>query len=252
MGGIEADTLLIAGTFLAIGAGALSFLSPCVLPIFPAYLSYITGISVKELQGSKNTKIRKEILSHSLIFLIAVSLVFISLGASASLFGQWVQGLLIGDSGLFIQRIAGILIMFMGLFVGGWITIPSLMKERRFQYTKKRANYIGTFLIGLGFAAGWTPCIGPIFGSILLLAASNPGQGIFYTVMYVVGFSLPFLVLSFFLGSTRWIVRHSGTIMKVGAVVMILMGLVLFLGLMPQITGFLLDIVDDTWLSRLG
>lgn len=252
MGGIEADTLLIAGTFLAIGAGALSFLSPCVLPIFPAYLSYITGISVKELQGSKNTKIRKEILSHSLIFLIAVSLVFISLGASASLFGQWVQGLLIGDSGLFIQRIAGILIMFMGLFVGGWITIPSLMKERRFQYTKKRANYIGTFLIGLGFAAGWTPCIGPIFGSILLLAASNPVQGIFYTVMYVVGFSLPFLVLSFFLGSTRWIVRHSGTIMKVGAVVMILMGLVLFLGLMPQITGFLLDIVDDTWLSRLG
>lgn len=252
MGGIEADTLLIAGTFLAIGAGALSFLSPCVLPIFPAYLSYITGISVKELQGSKNTKIRKEILSHSLIFLIAVSLVFISLGASASFFGQWVQGLLIGDSGLFIQRIAGILIMFMGLFVGGWITIPSLMKERRFQYTKKRANYIGTFLIGLGFAAGWTPCIGPIFGSILLLAASNPGQGIFYTVMYVVGFSLPFLVLSFFLGSTRWIVRHSGTIMKVGAVVMILMGLVLFLGLMPQITGFLLDIVDDTWLSRLG
>lgn len=252
MGGIEADTLLIAGTFLAIGAGALSFLSPCVLPIFPAYLSYITGISVKELQGSKNTKIRKEILSHSLIFLIAVSLVFISLGASASLFGQWVQGLLIGDSGLFIQRIAGILIMFMGLFVGGWITIPSLMKERRFQYTKKRANYIGTFLIGLGFAAGWTPCIGPIFGSILLLAASNPGQGIFYTVMYVVGFSLPFLVLSFFLGSTRWIVRHSGIIMKVGAVVMILMGLVLFLGLMPQITGFLLDIVDDTWLSKLG
>ncbi|MEI3598436.1 MULTISPECIES: cytochrome c biogenesis CcdA family protein [unclassified Oceanobacillus] len=252
MGGIEADTLLIAGTFLAVGAGALSFLSPCVLPIFPAYLSYITGISVKELQRSKNTKIRKEILSHSLIFLIAVSLVFISLGASASLFGQWVQGLLIGDSGLFIQRIAGILIMFMGLFVGGWITIPSLMKERRFQYTKKRANYIGTFLIGLGFAAGWTPCIGPIFGSILLLAASNPGQGIFYTVMYVVGFSLPFLVLSFYLGSTRWIVRHSGIIMKVGAVVMILMGLVLFLGLMPQITGFLLDIVDDTWLSRLG
>lgn len=252
MGGIEADTILIAGTFLAIGAGALSFLSPCVLPIFPAYLSYITGISVKELQGSKNTKIRKEILSHSLIFLIAVSLVFISLGASASFFGQWVQGLLIGDSGLFIQRIAGILIMFMGLFVGGWITIPSLMKERRFQYTKKRANYIGTFLIGLGFAAGWTPCIGPIFGSILLLAASNPGQGIFYTVMYVVGFSLPFLVLSFYLGSTRWIVRHSGIIMKVGAVVMILMGLVLFLGLMPQITGFLLDIVDDTWLSKLG
>lgn len=252
MGGIETDTMLIVGMLLAIGAGALSFLSPCVLPIFPAYMSYITGISVKDLQESRNAKIRKEILSHSLFFLLAVSLVFISLGASASFFGRWVQDLLIGDSGLFIQRIAGLLIIFMGLFVAGWIKIPTLMKERRFQYTKKRANYIGTFLIGLGFAAGWTPCIGPIFGSILLLAASNPGQGVFYTIMYVVGFSLPFLVLSFFLGSTKWIVRHSGVIMKVGAVIMILMGIVLFSGLMPQITGFLLDLVEGTWLSRLG
>lgn len=252
MGGIEADTMLLVGMFLAIGAGTLSFLSPCVLPIFPAYMSYITGISVKDLQGSKTGKIRQEILSHSLLFLLAVSLVFISLGASASFFGQWIQGLLIGDSGLLIQRIAGILIIFMGFFVAGWIKIPALMKEKRFQYSKKRANYLGTFLIGLGFAAGWTPCIGPIFGSILLLAASNPGQGVFYTVMYVIGFSFPFLVLSFFLGSTKWIVRHSGIIMKVGAIIMIMMGLVLFLGLMPQITGFLLNLVEDTWMSRLG
>ncbi|MDY0408726.1 cytochrome c biogenesis CcdA family protein [Virgibacillus soli] len=252
MSGIEADTMLIVGMFLAMGAGALSFLSPCVLPIFPAYLSYITGISVKELQGSKNTKVRKEILSHSLFFLLAVSLVFIGLGASASFLGQWVQNLLIGNSGLLIQRIAGIFIIFMGLFVAGWIQIPALMKERRFQQSKKRAGYIGTFFIGLGFAAGWTPCIGPIFGSILFLAASNPGQGIFYTMMYVIGFTLPFLVLSFFLGSTKWIVRRSGIIMKVGAVMMIMMGLILFFGLMPSITGFLLDLVENTWLSKLG
>ncbi|GGB40145.1 cytochrome c biogenesis protein CcdA [Virgibacillus dakarensis] len=252
MGGIEADTMLIVGMFLAIGAGALSFLSPCVLPIFPAYMSYITGISVKELQGDHNPKIRRQLLSHSLFFLLAVSLVFISLGASASFLGRWAQNLLLGDSGLFIQRIAGILIIVMGLFVAGWITIPALMKERRFHYSKKPAGYVGTFFIGLGFAAGWTPCIGPIFGSILLLAASNPSQGIFYTVMYVIGFSLPFLILTFFLGSTRWIVRHSQVIMKVGAVMMIIMGLVLFFGLMPRITEFLLNLVQDTWLSRLG
>ncbi|MGY0692767.1 cytochrome c biogenesis CcdA family protein [Virgibacillus sp. FSP13] len=252
MGGIETDTMLIVGMFLAIGAGALSFLSPCVLPIFPAYLSYITGISVKELQGNQNTKIRRQLLSHSLFFLLAVSLVFISLGASASFLGQWAQNLLLGDSGLFIQRIAGIFIIFMGLFVAGWITIPTLMKEKRFHYSKKPAGYLGTFFVGLGFAAGWTPCIGPIFGSILFLAASNPSQGIFYTVMYVIGFALPFLVLTFFLGSTRWIVRHSQVIMKVGAVIMIIMGLVLFFGLMPRITEFLLDLVQDTWLSRLG
>lgn len=252
MGGIEADTMLIAGMFLAIGAGALSFLSPCVLPIFPAYLSYITGISVKELQGNQNAKIRRQLLSHSFFFLLAVSLVFISLGASASFLGQWAQNLLIGDSGLLIQRIAGIFIIVMGLFVGGWINIPALMRERRFHHTKKPAGYVGTFFIGLGFAAGWTPCIGPIFGSILLLAASNPGQGVFYTVMYVIGFILPFIALTFFLGSTRWIVRHSQLIMKIGAVVMIIMGLVLFFGLMPRISGFLLNLVQDTWLSKLG
>lgn len=252
MVGIESDTALYVGLFLAIGAGALSFLSPCVLPIFPAYMSYITGISVKELQNNKNTKVRSQLLTHSLFFLLAVSLVFISLGASASFLGHWAKNLLLGDSGLFIQRIAGIFIIVMGMFVAGWITIPALLKERRFRYSKKPAGYLGTFFVGLGFAAGWTPCIGPIFGSILLLAASNPGHGIFYTVMYVIGFSLPFLILTFFLGSTRWIVQHSQVIMKIGAVVMIIMGLVLFFGLMPRITGFLLDLVQNTWLAELG
>ncbi|WP_106497986.1 cytochrome c biogenesis CcdA family protein [Lentibacillus sp. Marseille-P4043] len=252
MGGIEADTMLIVGMFLAIGAGALSFLSPCVLPIFPAYLSYITGISVKELQGNQKAKIRGKLLSHSIFFLLGVSLVFISLGAGASFLGRWIQDLLLGDSGLFIQRIAGIFIIVMGLFIGGWLNITALMKEKRFHYSKKPAGYLGAFFVGLGFAAGWTPCIGPIFGSILLLAASNPTQGIFYTVMYVIGFALPFIVLTFFLGSTRWIVRHSQVIMRIGAVIMIIMGLVLFFGQMPRITEFLLNLVKDTWLSKLG
>ncbi len=252
LSGIETDTVLIVGMLLAVGAGALSFLSPCVLPIFPAYLSYITGISVKELQGNQSSEIRKKLLSHSIVFLSGVSLVFISLGASASFLGEWIQTLLMGDSGLFIQRIAGVFIVIMGLFIAGWINITNLMKERRFQFSKRPAGYIGTFFIGLGFAAGWTPCIGPIFGSILLLAASNPGQGLLYTVMYVIGFALPFLILTFFLGSTKWIVRRSQVIMKVGGVIMIIMGLVLFLGLMPLITGFLLDLIEDTWLSKLG
>lgn len=252
MGGIETDTMLVVGMFLAMGAGALSFLSPCVLPIFPAYLSYITGISVKELQGNQNVKIRSKLLTHSVFFLLGVSLIFISLGVGASFLGQWIQKLLVGDSGLLIQRIAGIFIIFMGLFVGGWINITALMKERRFHSSKKPVGYIGTFFVGMGFAAGWTPCIGPIFGSILFLAASNPGQGIFYTAMYVVGFALPFLVLTFFLGSTRWIVRHSQIIMQIGGVIMIVMGLVLFSGQMPRISAFLLELVEDTWLTKLG
>ena len=252
MGMIEADTVLLVAMIIAVRAGALSFLSPCVLPIFPAYMSYVTGISVKELQGNKDSKMVGKLLTHSFIFLAGVSLVFISLGASATFIGQWAQQLLIGDTGLFIQRIAGVFIIVMGLFIGGWMNIPFLMKERRFQHTQKPAGYLGTFFIGLGFAAGWTPCIGPIFGSILLLAATHPGQGIFYTVMYVIGFALPFLVLTFFIGKTRWITKYSGIIMKIGAVIMIIMGLVLFFGLMPRISGFLLDLIQDTWLSRLG
>jgi len=252
LGIIETDTVLLAGILLAMGAGALSFLSPCVLPIFPAYLSYITGISVKELQGKHDVKIRSKLLTHSVFFLLGVSLIFIGLGVGASFLGQWIQNLLVGNSGLLIQRIAGIFIIVMGLFVAGWINIPALMKEKRLQSSKKPVGYLGTFFVGLGFAAGWTPCIGPIFGSILLLAASNPGQGVVYTFMYVIGFALPFLILTFFLGSTRWIVRHSGIIMKIGGAIMILMGLVLFTGQMPRISEFLLKLVEGTWLEKLG
>lgn len=252
MGIIEAETFLLVGMVIALGAGALSFLSPCVLPIFPAYLSYITGISVKELQGKQNMQIRNKLLSHSLFFLLGVSLVFISLGIGASFLGQWIQTLLVGDSGLLIQRLAGIFIIVMGLFVAGWITIPALMREKRLASKKRPVGYLGTFFVGLGFAAGWTPCIGPIFGSILLLAASSPGHGVIYTLMYVIGFALPFIILTFFLGSTRWITRHSGIIMKVGGAMMIIMGLVLFTGQMPRISGFLLELIEGTWLEKLG
>lgn len=252
MGAIGSETFLLLGMLLALGAGALSFLSPCVLPIFPAYLSYITGVSVKELQEGSDKKIRGKLLTHSLFFLLGVSLVFISLGIGASFLGKWLNEILTGDTGLLIQRIAGIFIIIMGLFVGGWINIKMLMREKRMQYKKSNVSYLGTFFVGLGFAAGWTPCIGPIFGSILLLAASNPGQGIIYTIMYVIGFALPFLILTFFIGSTRWIVQKSNVIMKVGGIIMVLMGLILFTGQMPRITGFLLDLVQDTWLSRLG
>lgn len=252
MSGIETDTVLIVGMFLALGAGAISFLSPCVLPIFPAFLSYITGVSVKELQGKQDGLLRKKLLSHSIFFLLGVSLIFISLGVGASFLGKWIQDLLIGDSGLLIQRIAGIFIIFMGLFVAGWITIPAMMKDTRLQSKAKPVGYLGTFFVGMGFAAGWTPCIGPIFGSILLLAASNPGQGVLYTFMYVIGFALPFFILTFFLGSTKWIVRHSGKIMKVGGVIMILMGLVLFTGQMSTIAEYLLRLVQGTWFEKLG
>src|SRR5699024_10333445 len=132
--------------------------SPCVLPIFPAYMLPVTGTSVRELQAHKNSRISRKLVSHALLSLLAASLVFIGLGAGASFLGDWVQSLLFGDSGKLIQRRAGIFMIIMGLFIAGWMNIPFLMKEKRIQSKAKPAGYIGTFFIGLGFAAGWTPC----------------------------------------------------------------------------------------------
>lgn len=234
--------------WLALGAGILSFLSPCTLPIFPAYLSYITGVSVKDLKESHDVKIRSKLMIHSIFFLLGVSLVFISLGIGVSFIGN----LLTGGTGKLLQRLAGVFIIFMGFVVAGWINIKFFMQEKRFKFAKKPAGYLGTVFVGMGFAAGWTPCIGPIFASILLIAASNPGQGTVYTFMYVIGFALPFLILTFFIGSTRWIVKYSNIIMKIGGLIMIVMGILLFTGQMTLISEYLLRLVDDTWLNKLG
>ncbi|MFD2681856.1 cytochrome c biogenesis CcdA family protein [Bacillus seohaeanensis] len=238
--------------WLALGAGILSFLSPCTLPIFPAYLSYITGMTVKEIQGSQEIKVRSKLLIHAGLFLIGVSMIFIGLGVGVSILGQWVQNLLSGRSGLFLQRIAGIFIIIMGLFVAGWIQWKGLMKEKRFHFNRKPIGYLGTIFVGMGFAAGWTPCIGPIFASILVIAGSNPTQGAIYTIMYVIGFAIPFLILTFFIGSTRWLVRYSQKIMKFGGGIMVIMGFLLFTGQLAKISNFLLKLVQDSWLANLG
>ncbi|WP_147803234.1 cytochrome c biogenesis CcdA family protein [Alkalicoccus halolimnae] len=236
----------------AFAAGIVSFISPCTLPLFPAYLSYITGISVKELEASSNTKVRRSLMFHTFFFLAGVSTIFMALGVGATFMGQWLQDILIGSSGNLVQRLAGIFIIFMGLFVAGVFKLNSLMQNKRFTFTKKPAGFAGTTFIGMGFAAGWTPCIGPIFASILVLSASDPSQGFIYTLMYIIGFALPFFILTFFIGSTRWIVRYSGLIMKVGGGVMILMGVLLFTGQLTDISAFILRMIEGTWFEQLG
>lgn len=238
--------------WLALGAGILSFFSPCTLPIFPAYLSYITGISVKELQTDRQLKIQVRLLSHAIFFLLGISLVFLGLGVGVSLLGEWIQSLLTGDTGLFLQRIAGIFVLLMGLMVGGWIIIPTLMKEKRIHLKRNNYRFLGTFFVGVGFAAGWTPCIGPIFATILAIAGSNPGQGTLYTLFYVIGFSVPFLLSTFFLGHTKWLVRYSQKMMKFGGIIMILFGMLLFTGQMTRFSNFMLRMIENTWFSNLG
>ncbi|MFZ0474073.1 MAG: cytochrome c biogenesis protein CcdA [Halobacillus sp.] len=239
--------------WLAFGAGVISFLSPCTLPLFPAYLSYITGMSVKEIKEDQSAKVKRKLLLHSVFFLLGVSTVFLTLGIGASYLGNLIQGFLSGESGLLLQRIAGVFIILMGFFVAGWLKINWFMGEKRMSFKPRRSfSYAGTWFAGVGFAAGWTPCIGPIFASILMLAASQPAQGVLYTVVYVLGFILPFLAFSFFLGSTRIILKYSGQIMKGGGAMMIVAGALLYTGYMTRISTFLLNLVQDTWLSNLG
>ncbi|WP_112180598.1 MULTISPECIES: cytochrome c biogenesis CcdA family protein [Paraliobacillus] len=237
---------------IVFGAGMLSFLSPCTLPIFPAYLSYITGMSVKELQEHKDINVQARLLLHAVFFLSGVSMVFLGLGIGVTLFGQWLQDILSGHSGILLQRMAGIFIIMMGLFVGGWLKIMPLMKDTRKRFKNKPTGLIGSFFIGIGFAAGWTPCIGPIFASVLVIATSNPTQGAIYTIIYIIGFALPFLIFTFFLSYAKWLVRYTGIITRVGGAMMLLFGMLLFTGQLAKLSNFLLKIIQDTWLSNLG
>jgi cytochrome c-type biogenesis protein len=136
----------------------------------------------------------------------------------------------------------------MGLFIMGIFQPQLLMKERKLNMKWKPAGYLGSFVFGIGFAAGWSPCIGPILTAILALAASNPGTWIGMTTAYSIGFAVPFFTLAFFLGSARWILKYSNTLMKIGGAIMIIMGVLLFTDRMTYITIWLQSITPE-WLK---
>jgi len=215
--------------FLALGAGFLSFISPCCLPLYPAFLSYITGMSVGELK-SENAMLQKRSLLHTLFFLIGFSIIFIAIGFGTSFIGNFFS-----EYKDIIRQLGGIFIVFFGLIIVGLFKPEFLMKDRKFEFKNRPSGYIGSILIGMAFAAGWTPCTGPILSAVILLAGSNPGSGVLYMLAYSLGFAIPFLILSFFVGRMKWIKKHSGKIMKIGGYIMIVMGIVLFFDWMTKI-----------------
>jgi len=182
--------------WIAFSAGILSFFSPCVLPLIPSYLTYITGLSFGQLQESHpGTRVRLTILYHSLAFIAGFSLVFISLGALAGLASSAFQAHM-REGLLWIERIGGLLIFLFGVHLSGLFHFGVLLGEKRVQLHRKPGGFLGTCLVGIAFAAGWTPCIGPILGSILAIAAGttgNVGRGIFLLTMYSAGLGIPFL-----------------------------------------------------------
>lgn len=219
--------------FLALGAGFLSFISPCCLPLYPAFLSYITGMSVGELK-SENGMLQKRSLLHTLFFLVGFSIIFIALGFATSLVGQFFR-----EYNDLIRQIGAIFIILFGLVIVGVFKPEFLMKERRFEIKNRPSGYIGSVLIGMAFAAGWTPCTGPILGIVISLASTNPSSGMLYMIAYLLGFAIPFFLLSFFIGRMQWIRKNNVKIMKIGGWVMIIMGIVLFFDWMTKIIIYL-------------
>ena len=141
----------------------LSFLSPCTLPLLPLYLSYITGKSVKEVQENDSKEFRRKLLFHSIFFLLGVSVVYLSLGLGVSYLGNVLTKIMTGSIATLLQRLAGIFMVVLGLVIGGWLKIPMLLSDTRKNTAQRTTSYASSFLIGLGFAAGWTPCIALFF-----------------------------------------------------------------------------------------
>jgi cytochrome c-type biogenesis protein len=178
-----AGSVSLSGAF---AAGFLSFLSPCVLPLIPSYVGFLTGLSVEELQVRRGTA-----LLHALWFILGFTLIFVALGATASVFG-----LLLLRYQVWLARVGGGLVILFGLYLLGVWHPAFLMRERRVQLAHKPAGWVGSAIVGVTFGAAWTPCIGPILGAILTLAATQAsvGQGATLLAVYALGLALPFLL----------------------------------------------------------
>ncbi|HJV46575.1 MAG TPA: cytochrome c biogenesis protein CcdA [Bacillota bacterium] len=222
--------------WLAFGAGFLSFISPCCLPLYPSYISYITGISVSELRTDRSLVLRKAMI-HTLFFVLGFSIIFISLGLTATFIGS-----LFKQYQSLIRQLGGILVVVMGLFMLGWFKPGLFMREKRMELANKPAGYIGSVLVGISFAAGWTPCVGPILTSVLTLSASDPTKGMPLIFSYTAGFAVPFVIMSFFIGKTKWILRYSAILMKLGGALMVIIGILLYTNKMTDITVWLISI----------
>lgn len=182
----------------AFAAGILTFLSPCILPLIPAYISYITGISFEGLKEARGKDIRKKTLIHSAFFISGFSVVFITLGASATYLGN-----LLTAYRTVISKIGGVLVVLFGLYVMGFLKLYFLGEERFIGLKSRKGSRLGSALLGITFAAAWTPCVGPVLGSVLLLAATKERlfEGILLLSVYSLGIAMPFIISAFLINS---------------------------------------------------
>lgn len=229
---------------VVVGAGLISFLSPCVLPLVPPYLCYIAGASLDELAATEKleTKTARRVSLASLVFVLGFTTVFVALGAGASVIGQVLRSHL----GV-LSWIAGILIILMGLHFLGVLRIPFLYRELRVQGQSRPAGLIGAYVMGLAFAFGWTPCIGPVLASVLAVAASKEtvGQGATLLAAYSFGLGLPFIAAGLAVGPFMKFMqrfrRHLGLVEKIMGAMLVLTGIMFLTGTFSNMAYWLLE-----------
>ena len=232
---------------LAFLAGLLSFLSPCVLPLIPSYVGFLTGLTLEELEVRRGTA-----LAHALWFVAGFSLIFIALGATAS-----ALGVLLLRSQVWIGRIGGVVVILFGLYLLGVLRPALLMRERKVQLAHKPLGYLGSAFVGVTFGAAWTPCIGPILGAILTLAAAQAsvGHGAALLTAYSAGLALPFVVTALALDRfLAWFQRFRPYLVwveRIAGGLLILLGLLLVTDRFTLLAGWLQGLTPEFLKSRL-
>ncbi|MDI6807739.1 MAG: cytochrome c biogenesis protein CcdA [Candidatus Eisenbacteria bacterium] len=222
-------------------AGVGSFFSPCVLPLIPAYISFISGVSLEEMQRSSlERKIFTRTTANSILFILGFSIVFIAMGASATFVGMF----LLAKQAIF-SKIAGVLVVIFGLHVAGILRIPFLNYEKKFQVKEKRFGLLGSLIIGFSFAFAWTPCIGPILGAILAIASTQETvwQGIYLLSLYSLGLAIPFfitgLAVNVFFRIFGAVKKHYRAIELVSGLLLVVVGILIFTNQLQRISGLI-------------
>lgn len=238
---------------VAFTAGIFSFLSPCVLPLIPSYLSFVSGVSLEEMRAADlQSRLRWRVAVHSLAFIVGFSLVFVSLGVSASFLGS-----LFLSYRSFIRVLGGVLIVLVGVYLMGLFRVPMLDRYLQFQLRDKPAGYFGSVLVGITFAAAWTPCVGPILGAILTLAGTTaePERGILLLASYAAGLAFPFflsaLAVNSFFQFSRMLRRYIQAVHTAGGIVLVTVGILLITDYMTVLNTYAIRLTPQWLLQRL-
>lgn len=239
--------------FVAFAAGIFSFLSPCVLPLIPSYLSFVSGVSLEEMRGDRETvRVRSRVVFNSLAFIAGFSLVFVSLGASASFLGGFFLAYRQA-----IRTLGGAFVLLVGLYLIGAFKIAALERYLQFDLKDKPAGYLGSVLVGITFAVAWTPCVGPILGATLALAstAGEVSRGTVLLSSYAAGLALPFflsaMAINSFLRFSHRVRPYVHVIHKLGGILLVLVGILLITDYMTMLNTYALRFTPQWLLQRL-